>query len=216
MIPCVIESLDRLPLIAILRGLRPDEAVAVGEAIVAAGFICLEVPLNSPEPLESIARLRRALDGRALVGAGTVLDADAARAVARSGGQIIISPDTNPEVIRTAKGLGLLSIPGVFTPTEAFGALAAGADALKLFPAEVAGPAGLKAMRAVLPSDLRVYAVGGVDPQGIGRWRTAGASGFGVGSAIFKPGQPASLAGLNAATFRAAWTAASSPGAGGT
>ncbi len=203
----MIQTLDTLPLIAILRGLEPDEAVAVGEAIVAAGFVCLEVPLNSPRPLESIRRLRDALDGRALVGAGTVLTVDAAKAVADAGGQIIISPNTNPEVIRAAKAMGLLSIPGFFTPSEAFAALDAGADALKLFPAEVAGPAGLKAVRAVLPADTRVYAVGGVDPASVSTWRSAGASGFGIGSAIFKAGKSAEDVGISAAAFVAAWRA---------
>lgn len=207
MIPCSVETLDALPLVAILRGLRPDEAVAIGEAIVAAGFVCLEVPLNSPEPLESIRRLRQALDGRALVGAGTVLNVAAAREVAEAGGQIIISPNTNPEVIRTAKAMGLLSMPGFFTPSEAFAALEAGADVLKLFPAEVAGPAGLKAVRAVLPAGTRVYAVGGVDPDGVAGWRKAGASGFGIGSALFKPGVSADQAGAAAAAFVAAWRA---------
>ncbi len=202
----MIQTLDALPLIAILRGLDPDEAVAVGEAIVAAGFVCLEVPLNSPRPLESIRRLRQALDGRALVGAGTVLSVDAAKAVADAGGQIVISPNTNLDVIRAAKALDLLSIPGFFTPSEAFAALDAGADALKLFPAEVAGPAGLKAVRAVLPADTRVYAVGGVDPASVETWRSAGASGFGIGSAIFKPGKSAPDTGLSAAAFVSAWT----------
>ena len=203
----MIQTLDALPLIAILRGLEPDEAVAVGEAIVAAGFVCLEVPLNSSRPLESIRRLRDALDGRALVGAGTVLSVDAARAVADAGGQIIISPNTNPDVIRAAKAMSLLSIPGFFTPSEAFAALDAGADALKLFPAEVAGPAGLKAVRAVLPADTRVYAVGGVDPASVSTWRSAGASGFGIGSAIFRPGKSAPDTGVSAAAFVSAWTA---------
>ena len=211
MIPVAIESLDTLPLIAILRGLRPDEAVAVGEAIVAAGFVCLEVPLNSPEPLESIRRLRQALDGRALVGAGTVLNVAAVRDVADAGGQLIISPNTNVEVIREAKALGLLSLPGFFTPSEAFAALDAGADALKLFPAEVAGPKGLKAVRAVLPSQTRVYAVGGVDPEGVADWRTGGASGFGIGSALFKPGKSAEQTGRDAEAFVSAWIA-SNPG----
>jgi 2-dehydro-3-deoxyphosphogalactonate aldolase len=203
----MIQTLDTLPLIAILRGLEPDDAVAVGQAIVAAGFVCLEVPLNSPRPLESIRRLRDALDGRALVGAGTVLTVEAAKGVADAGGQLIISPNTNPEVIRAAKGLGLLSIPGFFTPSEAFDALDAGADALKLFPAEVAGPAGLKAVRAVLPAETRVYAVGGVDPGSVAAWRSAGASGFGIGSAIFKPGKSADDVGASATAFVAAWTA---------
>lgn len=207
MILPVIETLDALPLVAILRGLRPDEAITVGEAVVAAGFRCLEVPLNSPDPLESIARLRKALEGRALVGAGTVLDTHAARAVADAGGQLIISPNSNPAVIAETKRLGLLSLPGFFTPTEAFEALAAGADALKLFPAEVAGPAGLKAVRAVLPAATRVYVVGGVDPQSLQTWRTAGASGFGIGSAVFKPGQSAQQVGARARAFVDAWRA---------
>ena len=205
MIPVAIESLDALPLIAILRGLTPDEAVAVGEAIVAAGFTCLEVPLNSPEPLESIRRLRQTLDGRALVGAGTVLNVQAARGVADVGGQLIISPNTNTDVIRETKALGLLSLPGFFTPSEAFAALDAGADALKLFPAEVAGPKGLKAVRAVLPAATRVYAVGGVDPDSMAQWRTAGASGFGIGSAVFKPGQSPDQVGRQAQAFVTRW-----------
>jgi len=208
MIPCTIESLDALPLIAILRGLKPDESVAVGEAIVAAGFRCLEVPLNSPEPLDSIRRMRQALDGRALVGAGTVLTVTAVREVAEAGGQLIISPNTDTEVIHEAKALGLLSLPGFFTPSEAFAALEAGADALKLFPAEIAGPQGLKAVRAVLPAATRVYPVGGVDPASMPQWLASGASGFGIGSAVFKPGQAPEQVGANAAGFVAAWTAA--------
>ncbi|MEA3472560.1 MAG: 2-dehydro-3-deoxy-6-phosphogalactonate aldolase [Pseudomonadota bacterium] len=205
MIPVAIESLDALPLIAILRGLKPDEAVEVGEAIVAAGFRCLEVPLNSPEPLDSIRRLRQALDGRALVGAGTVLNVAAAHEVADAGGQLIISPNTNVDVIRETKTLGLLSLPGFFTPSEAFAALDAGADALKLFPAEIAGPKGLKAVRAVLPAATRVYPVGGVDPDSMSAWRSAGASGFGIGSAVFKPGQSAEQVARQAAEFVVRW-----------
>lgn len=205
MIPVSIESLDALPLIAILRGLKPDEAVEVGEAIVAAGFRCLEVPLNSPEPLDSIRRLRQALDGRALVGAGTVLNVAAAHEVADAGGQLIISPNTNVDVIRETKTLGLLSLPGFFTPSEAFAALDAGADALKLFPAEIAGPKGLKAVRAVLPAATRVYPVGGVDPDSMAAWRSAGASGFGIGSAVFKPGQSAEQVARQAAGFVVRW-----------
>ncbi|WP_410469619.1 2-dehydro-3-deoxy-6-phosphogalactonate aldolase [Brevundimonas nasdae] len=206
MMPVSIESLDALPLIAILRGLKPDEAVEIGEAIVAAGFRCLEVPLNSPEPLDSIRRLRQALDGRALVGAGTVLSVAAARAVAEAGGQLVISPNTNVEVIAETKTLGLLSLPGFFTPSEAFAALDSGADALKLFPAEIAGPKGLKAVRAVLPAETRIYPVGGVDPDSMSAWRSAGASGFGIGSAVFKPGQSAEQVGRQAATFVAHWS----------
>ena len=201
----MIQTLDTLPLIAILRGLEPENAVAVGEAIVGAGFVCLEVPLNSPRPLESIRRLRDALDGRALVGAGTVLTVEAAHDVAAAGGQIVISPNTNPDVIRAAKTIGLLSIPGFFTPSEAFAALDAGADALKLFPAEVAGPQGLKAVRAVLPAETRVYAVGGVSPDTMASWRKAGASGFGIGSALFTPARSATATGKAAADFVTAW-----------
>ncbi len=207
MIPVAIESLDALPLIAILRGLKPDEAVEIGEAIVAAGFRCLEVPLNSPEPLESIRRLRAALDGRALVGAGTVLSVEAAREVADAGGQLVISPNTNIKVIAETKTLGLLSLPGFFTPSEAFAALDAGADALKLFPAEIAGPKGLKAVRAVLPPATRIYPVGGVDPDSMAAWRSAGASGFGIGSGVFKPGQTPEQTGLQAADFVIGWSA---------
>lgn len=204
MIPVAVESLDAPPLIAILRGLKPDEAVEIGEAIVAAGFRCLEVPLNSPEPLESIRRLRQALNGRALVGAGTVLDVAAVRQVADAGGQLVISPNTDVDVIRETKRLGLLSLPGFFTPSEAFAALHAGADALKLFPAEVATPKGLKALRAVLPGSARVFVVGGVQPDTIELWRLCGASGFGIGSAIFKPGDSPTLVSRRAIEFIAA------------
>ncbi len=204
----VLKVLDALPLVAILRGLRPDEAVEVGEALVEAGFTCLEVPLNSPEPLVSVRRLRNALDGRAVVGAGTVLDTQAVGAVAEAGGQIVISPNTYPEVIRATKAAGLLSMPGFFTPSEAFQALRAGADVLKIFPAEIAGPAGLKAVRAVLPKETRVYAVGGAAADSVGEWVASGASGFGIGSAIFKPGRSAEEAGRAAAAFVQAWRAA--------
>lgn len=206
----MIQTLDAQPLIAILRGLEPEEAVAVGEAIVAAGFVCLEVPLNSPRPLESVRRLRDALDGRALVGAGTVLSVAASQRVADAGGQMIISPNTNAAVIGEAKRLGLLSIPGFFTPSEAFVALDAGADALKLFPAEIAGSLGLKAIRAVLPKDTRVYVVGGAEPHSVGTWLSAGASGFGVGSAIFKPGFSPSEVGSRTRAFAEAWGSARS------
>ena len=200
-----LQILDELPLVAILRGLRPEEAVEIGEAIVAAGFRCLEVPLNSPEPLKSVRLLRDALDGRAVVGAGTVLSPAAVTSVVDAGGQIVISPNTDAEVIRATKAAGLLSMPGFFTPSEAFLALKAGADVLKLFPAEVAGVAGLRAVLPVLPLGVRVYAVGGVDPDSVPRWVAAGASGFGLGSAIFKPGRTAQEAGAGAAAFVAAW-----------
>lgn len=203
----LIRRLDALPLVAILRGLKPDEAVAIGEAVVAAGFVCVEVPLNSPDPLVSIRRLRDALGERAVVGAGTVLDTDAVRAVADAGGQVVISPNTDAEVIRAAKGAGLVSMPGVFTPTEAFAALKGGADVLKLFPAEIAGPAAIKAIRAVLPGGTRVYAVGGATPGSLAEWAAAGAAGFGIGSALYRPGQGHDETGHKARAFVEAWRA---------
>lgn len=206
MTDAVLSELDALPLVAILRGLRPDEAVEVGEAIVAAGFRCLEVPLNSPDALVSIRKLRDALDGRAVVGAGTVLTTDAVRAVADAGSQLVISPNTDTAVIRASRAAGLVSMPGFYTPSEAFAALDAGADVLKLFPAEVAGPAGLRAVRAVLPQSTRVYAVGGANPGSMHGWRDAGASGFGIGSALYKPGHTAAETGAAAAAFVLAWT----------
>lgn len=204
----MIEVLDDLPLVAILRGLVPEEAVEVGEALVAAGFRTLEVPLNSPRPLDSIARLATALGDRAVVGAGTVLTPAEAHAVADAGGRLMVSPNTDAAVIAAARARHMLALPGVFTPTEAFAALAAGADALKLFPAEIAGPAGLKALRAVLPAGTRVYAVGGVSPETIPAWRAAGASGAGLGSALFTPGRSAAEVGDRAAAFVRAWRAA--------
>lgn len=203
----ILKTLDTLPLVAILRGLRPDEAVEMGEALVAAGLTCLEVPLNSPDPLVSIRRMRDALGDRAIVGAGTVLSVEAVRDVADAGGQIIISPNTDTTVIAATKAAGLFSMPGFFTPSEAFAALGAGADVLKLFPAEVAGAAGLKAVRAVLPATTRVYAVGGVEPASVRIWRDAGASGFGVGSGIYKAGRSVADAAERAAAFVAAWKA---------
>lgn len=196
-----------LPLVAILRGLVPGEAVAVGTALVEAGFRCLEVPLNSPEPFESIRLLATALGDRALVGAGTVLDTASVDRVAQAGGRIVISPNCNVDVIRATKALGLASLPAFFTPSEAFAAIDAGADALKLFPAEIAGPVGLKAMRAVLPRDMAVLPVGGVDAAQFAAWRAAGASGFGIGSSLFAPGRAAAEVGARAKAMVAAWRA---------
>jgi 2-dehydro-3-deoxyphosphogalactonate aldolase len=201
------DVLRNLPLVAILRGLTPEESVEVGEALVAAGFKCLEVPLNSPSPLESIARLRRALGERAIVGAGTVLSPAAVQEVVSAGGQIVISPNTNPAVIAATKAAGLISFPAFFTPSEAFTAIEAGADALKLFPADTAGPATLKAMKAVLPATTPVFPVGGVQPDNVAAWRVAGASGFGLGSALYKPGQSAAQVSAAAEAFVAAWRA---------
>ena len=202
-----IETLDALPLIAILRGLTPEGAPAVGDALVEAGFRVLEVPLNSPRPLDSIRILARRFEGRALVGAGTVLTPETARETVQAGGRLIISPNTDPAVIAETRRLQAVPLPGVFTPTEAFAALGAGAHALKLFPAEIAGPAGLKALRAVLPSETRLYAVGGVAPDTLAEWRRAGASGFGIGSALYKAGMDAAEVGRRARAFVNAWKA---------
>lgn len=181
----------RCPLVAILRGVRPDEVEAIGDALVDAGFTLLEVPMNSPDPLESVARLARRFSGRAVIGAGTVLRREDIAAVQKAGGTMVISPNANPDVIAATAAAGLVSLPGTSTPTEAFGALAAGATALKLFPAEGSTPAVLKAMLAVLPRGTRVLPVGGVTPDLIAHWRDAGAAGFGLGSALYKPGMTA-------------------------
>ncbi len=196
-------AMRRLPLIAILRGLTPAEAADIGDAIVQPGFRLLEVPLNSPRPLESIALLRARFP-EALVGAGTVLGAQQVREVHAAGGELIVAPNFNPEVIAEAARLGLVSLPGVMTPTEAFGALAAGASGLKLFPAELASPAVVKALLAVLPAGTRLMPVGGITPAGMGAWRDAGAAGFGIGSALYKPGKPAAAVREDAMSFVAA------------
>jgi 2-dehydro-3-deoxyphosphogalactonate aldolase len=176
------------PLVAILRGVRPDEVEAVGDTLADAGFTLIEVPLNSPDPLDSIARLSRRLNGRAVVGAGTVLSVADVEDVRRAGGRLIVSPNTDPAVIRASRDAGLWSLPGFFTPTEAFAAIAAGASAIKLFPAEGSSPSVLKAMKAVLPRDVPVLAVGGVTPDSMADWIAAGAAGFGIGSALYRPG----------------------------
>ena len=185
------EYLDQCPLIAIIRGVTPDEAEAIGEAIRNGGIRIIEVPLNSPDPFDSISRLSARFGDEMLVGAGTVLDpADVAR-VRDAGGRLIVSPNTNFEVIAATAAAGLISCPGYFTPSEAFAALRAGATALKLFPAEGAVPAVLKAQRAVLPNDVPLFAVGGIAPDNMQPWLDAGASGFGLGSGLYKPGQSA-------------------------
>ena len=201
-------ALSQQPIIAILRGLRPDAALEIGEALVAAGITILEVPLNSPQPLESIAILAKALNGRALVGAGTVLSPENVQAVHNAGGELVISPNMNPRVIAETKGLGLISLPGIFTPTEAFAALAAGADALKIFPGELASPAYVKAITAVLPKEARLLLVGGVSADTIGQWKNSPIAGFGIGSSLFKPGLSPAEVGASAARLIAAWQAA--------
>jgi 2-dehydro-3-deoxyphosphogalactonate aldolase len=175
-------------IIAILRGISPEEAGPVTEALIDAGITRIEVPLNSPEPYDSIARMRALAGDRAIVGAGTVLSPDDVARLAAIGAQMVVSPDCNPEVIRATKAAGMLSYPGVFTATECFAALRAGADGIKIFPASQLGAAGLTAIRAVLPKGTRTYAVGGVGPKDFAEWHKAGVTGFGLGTAIYKPG----------------------------
>ncbi|MFC5527500.1 2-dehydro-3-deoxy-6-phosphogalactonate aldolase [Rhodanobacter ginsengisoli] len=194
-----------LPLIAILRGLTPAEAPAIGEAIAAEGFRVLEVPLNSPQALLGIRRLVDALGSDCLIGAGTVMTPGQVDEVAAAGGRLIVMPHADTAVIRAAKAAGLLCVPGVATPTEAFAAIAAGADALKLFPAEQASPNVLKAWRAVLPPELPVLPVGGISPDTMGPWVAAGASGFGLGSALYAPGRDAVEVGRRAQAFVRTW-----------
>lgn len=200
-------AFERLPLIAILRGVQPTEVEAIGDALVDAGFTLIEVPLNSPDPLDSIARLAKRLAGRAVIGAGTVLAEAQVASVRAAGGTMIISPNTNPGVIAASAGAGLVSLPGIATPSEAFAAIEAGANALKLFPAEGASPTVLKAMRAVLPPTMRVLPVGGISPDNMVLWHKAGAAGFGIGSALYSPGLAPEDVAARASAFRRAWEA---------
>ena len=195
------EAFAACPLVAILRGLTPAEAEGVGDALVDAGFTLLEVPLNSPDPLVSIAAMAKRYAGRAMVGAGTVLTPEAVAQVAEAGGELIISPNTNTDVIRASVARGLVSLPGYYTPSEGFAALAAGAHALKLFPADGASPAFLKAQRAVLPKATRVLAVGGISPDTMAPWRAAGADGFGLGSNLYRAGKSVADVARDAAAF---------------
>lgn len=199
--------LQPLPLIAILRGLTPGEAVAIGTAIADAGFRMLEVPLNSPDPLASIRLLQQHLGERCLIGAGTVMTPVQVDEVAAAGGRLIVMPHADTAVIAAARRAGLLCTPGVATPTEAFAALAAGADALKMFPAEQLGPAVIKAWCAVLPPGLALLPVGGVTPDNMGPYVTAGASGFGIGSALYAPGRAVAEVASRARAFAQAWAA---------
>jgi 2-dehydro-3-deoxyphosphogalactonate aldolase len=201
--------LHPLPLIAILRGLTPRDAVAVGEAIAEAGFRVLEVPLNSPEPLESIRLLQQRLGDRCLIGAGTVMTPMQIDEVAAAGGRLIVMPHADTTVIASAKRAGLFCTPGVATPTEAFAALAAGADALKIFPAEQVGPAVIKAWRAVLPRDLALLPVGGITPDNMATYLAAGANGFGIGSALYAPGREVADVSRRARAFAQAWASLS-------
>lgn len=195
------------PLAAILRGLTPAEAPAIGDALVEAGFTLVEVPLNSPDPFASIALLAERLRGRALVGAGTVLKVEQVAQVAAAGGTLIVSPNTDAAVIGASVAAGMASLPGYYTASEAFAALSAGATALKLFPADATPPAMLKAQRAVLPRAARVLVVGGVAPDTMAPWCAAGADGFGIGSSLYRPGKPATDVARDARAFVAAWRA---------
>jgi 2-dehydro-3-deoxyphosphogalactonate aldolase len=198
-------AMARLPLIAILRGIKPAEAAGIGHELVAHGFGIIEVPLNSLEPLASIEALRFALPQEVVIGAGTVLRAEDVRAVKAAGGELIVMPHADLAVITAAKAEGLGVAPGVATPTEAFAALGAGADALKLFPAELITPAAVKAMLAVLPKDTVTVPVGGITPQTLRPYVEAGARGFGLGSALYKPGMTAAEVGTRAEAFASAW-----------
>lgn len=195
-------------LIAILRGITPPEAAPMAEALVAEGVGRIEVPLNSPEPFDSVKAMAKAVGDRAEIGAGTVLTAKQAAFVYNAGGTFVVSPDCDTDVIEAAKKLGMRSVPGVLTPTEALRAIKAGADALKIFPAMKMGVDGLKALTAVLPPDTCIYAVGGVGPADFPSWRKAGATGFGIGSSLYAPGRPVADTAARAAEIVAAYDTA--------
>ena len=199
-------AMRALPLVAILRGLKPDEALAIGTVLVEAGFRLIEVPLNSPRPLESIAILRKQFP-QVLIGAGTVLKVDDVREVAAAGGELIVAPNFGRDVVAETVKLGLVSLPGILTPTEAFAALDAGAHGLKLFPAEIASPAVVKALLAVLPKGTPILPVGGIGADTMAGWRSAGAAGLGLGSSLYKPGDDAATVARKAATLVSAWNA---------
>ncbi len=199
------EALARLPLVAILRGVAPEEVTAIGQVLVDAGFSIIEVPLNSPRPLESIAALSEAFGEHALVGAGTVTTPQLVGDVKKAGGRLIVMPHADTTVIAAAKAGNLIAVPGFATPTEAFAAVAAGADALKLFPAEASPPSVLKAMRAVLPAEIPVLPVGGITPERMADYQRAGANGFGLGSALYAPGATADDVASKAAAFVKCW-----------
>ena len=194
-----------LGLVAILRGVAPDAVLGIAQVLIDAGFKIIEVPLNSPQPIDSIGRLSARFGAQALIGAGTVTTADDVTAVAAAGGRLIVMPHSDLAVIAAAKRAGLFVVPGIATPTEAFAALTAGADGLKLFPAEAMPAAVLKAMRAVMPPQTMVFPVGGITPTSMAEYRQAGAAGFGLGSALYKPGDGPAAVAAKAAAFVAAW-----------
>ena len=198
-------GLAAFPLVAILRGITPADAEAVAKVLYAEGFRIIEVPLNSPQPFDSISLIRRVLPVDALVGAGTVLHRDDVQRLCEADGEIAVMPHADPHLIRAAKDAGLICVPGVVTPTEAFAALAAGADALKLFPAELISPSAVKALRAVLPKATRLLPVGGITPANMAPYIAAGANGFGLGSALYAPGRSAIEVAARARDFAAAW-----------
>lgn len=197
-------ALARCPLVAILRGIKPDEVASVAAALIDAGFAMIEVPLNSPDPFASIARLAHQFGDLALIGAGTVMTPTQVNDVNAAGGRLIVMPHADTEVIRAAKAARMVALPGFATPTEAFAAIQAGADGLKLFPAEASPPAVLKAMKAVLPPDMPILPVGGITPDRMAPYHQAGAAGFGLGSALYKPGDTAKDVAIAASKFIAA------------
>ncbi len=200
-------ALQHLPLVAILRGVKPEEVEAIADAVYAEGFRVIEVPLNSPDALDSIARLARRMPADAVVGAGTVLSVQAVADVQAAGGRVIVMPHADVEVIRAAKARSLFCVPGAATPTEAFAAVNAGADAVKLFPAELITPTIVKAMRAVLPKALKLLPVGGITPDNMSPYVKAGAAGFGLGSALYAPGLTAAEVAQRAKAFAQGWRA---------
>lgn len=205
-----------LPLIAILRGVEPDEVVPIGRVLIDAGFRAIEVPLNSPEPLRSIVALAESCGEQALIGAGTVLEPTDVERIAAAGGRLIVLPHADPAVIRAAKAAHLRCVPGVATPTEAFGALAAGADALKMFPAEALPPAVVRAWRAVLPKQAWLLPVGGITAEAMPAYLTAGANGFGLGSALYRPSLSPDAVARRAAAFATAYRECTTSDATGT
>ncbi|MAA65145.1 MAG: 2-dehydro-3-deoxy-6-phosphogalactonate aldolase [Alteromonadaceae bacterium] len=196
---------SELPLIAILRGVKPTEVISIVSALVESGFRLIEVPLNSPDPFASIAALTERFGDQAFIGAGTVTRVEQVQSLKDAGGQLMVMPHSDVEVIRAGVAAGMTVIPGFMTPTEAFSALAAGAHALKLFPADLVGVAGLKAMRSILPPDVAIAPTGGISPENLGDYHQAGAQGFGLGSALYRPGMQADDVKVNAQAFVQAW-----------